>query len=323
MTRFDNVLFYADGEAQNNPIEIAVERARSLGARLTLATVVPARKKFRFGSISASTADEVERASVEAAVEKLEALIAPYRDGRVDLATRVLVGDPVSSIVRAVLNDGYQIVWKAPAPSAARRVRLLGSVDMRLLRVCPCPVAIVKQSLTDGRRTIVAAIDVVSPPDGEEINEALNSRILDLSLSALTESEAELHIVHAWALYGELMLSSPRLNVDPEQLAALVKEEKAARQSKLEDLLETFRSGLDSSDADRFRPEVHLSKGDPATVLPKELKRLYADLLIMGTVSRKGVAGLVIGNTAEKILYDLECSVVVAKPPGFVSPVTV
>ena len=42
----------------------------------------------------------------------------------------------------------------------------------------------------------------------------------------------------------------------------------------------------------------------------------------MGTVGRTGVAGLVVGNTAETILEQLQCSILALKPPGFVSPVS-
>jgi nucleotide-binding universal stress UspA family protein len=41
----------------------------------------------------------------------------------------------------------------------------------------------------------------------------------------------------------------------------------------------------------------------------------------MGTLARTGMPGVVIGNTAERILDDVTCSVIAVKPPGFVSPV--
>ncbi len=41
----------------------------------------------------------------------------------------------------------------------------------------------------------------------------------------------------------------------------------------------------------------------------------------MGTVSRTGVAGLLIGNTAERILRQVDCSVLTVKPDGFITPV--
>jgi nucleotide-binding universal stress UspA family protein len=42
----------------------------------------------------------------------------------------------------------------------------------------------------------------------------------------------------------------------------------------------------------------------------------------MGTVARTGVAGLFIGNTAEAILEQIECSVLAVKPEGFETPVS-
>ena len=38
------------------------------------------------------------------------------------------------------------------------------------------------------------------------------------------------------------------------------------------------------------------------------------DLLVVGTVARSGVAGRIIGNTAEAVLNQLPCSMLVVKP---------
>jgi len=41
----------------------------------------------------------------------------------------------------------------------------------------------------------------------------------------------------------------------------------------------------------------------------------------MGTVNRAGIAGLLIGNTAEKVLRQVDCSTLAVKPEGFITPV--
>ncbi|WP_432648854.1 universal stress protein [Methylomarinum roseum] len=43
----------------------------------------------------------------------------------------------------------------------------------------------------------------------------------------------------------------------------------------------------------------------------------------MGTLGQTGISGFLIGNTAEAILDQLQCSVLAIKPPGFRSPVTI
>jgi nucleotide-binding universal stress UspA family protein len=45
------------------------------------------------------------------------------------------------------------------------------------------------------------------------------------------------------------------------------------------------------------------------------------DILVMGTVARTGIAGFIIGNTAENILQTVTCSLLARKPNGFISPV--
>jgi universal stress protein E len=44
--------------------------------------------------------------------------------------------------------------------------------------------------------------------------------------------------------------------------------------------------------------------------------------VVMGTVARTGVPGFIMGNTAETILSQIDCSVLAIKPPGFTTPVT-
>jgi len=52
----------------------------------------------------------------------------------------------------------------------------------------------------------------------------------------------------------------------------------------------------------------------------KRFKR-SVDLIVMGTVGRTGIPGLFIGNTAETVLRQVDCSVLTVKPWGFVTPV--
>jgi nucleotide-binding universal stress UspA family protein len=62
-------------------------------------------------------------------------------------------------------------------------------------------------------------------------------------------------------------------------------------------------------------------RGEAKKVIPKLVGKLKADLVVMGTVARTGIPGFIIGNTAEAILNQLQCSVLAIKPSGFVSPV--
>ena len=62
-------------------------------------------------------------------------------------------------------------------------------------------------------------------------------------------------------------------------------------------------------------------RGEPEDVIPEFAVAQGIDLVVMGTVARSGVAGLLIGNTAERVLRSLPCSVLAVKPDGFKCPV--
>ena len=322
MERLDKILFFVDGDVpQTTAIEKAVERAKALGASLTLAGVVPGRQKWRLLSKGGPSPEELERLSIEDETAKLEGLVAAHGDRGVELSVCALVGEPAIAIAEAVLREGFKMVWKAPVRGATPSDRLLGSLDMRLIRACPCPVTIVDDRARKESRTVfVVALDVAPIAKDQESNDKLNRHILELALQALTGAEHTLHVIHAWTLFGEAILKSPRFKMSSEELADLQDKERAARLKKIEALIADFRAELSPADAARFDPEIQLVKGDPKTAIPAAIRALKADILVMGTVSRSGLSGLLLGNTAEEILHGLACSVVVAKPEGFISP---
>ena len=78
----------------------------------------------------------------------------------------------------------------------------------------------------------------------------------------------------------------------------------------------------------RFPPEqrraqVHLIKGEAGDVIPTVAEERQVDLIVMGTVARTGVPGFFIGNTAERVLARVDCSVLAVKPKGFVAAASI
>jgi nucleotide-binding universal stress UspA family protein len=71
-----------------------------------------------------------------------------------------------------------------------------------------------------------------------------------------------------------------------------------------------------------LQPKTHLVKGSARREIPALAKQLEVDLVVMGTVARTGIPGLIMGNTAEAILGQIDCSVLAIEPPGFVTPVS-
>ena len=102
--------------------------------------------------------------------------------------------------------------------------------------------------------------------------------------------------------------------MEQKEIDRLVREAEAAHKEKLNDLLEGY-------DLQGMNHRVHIIKGEAGRVIPELAERKRADLIVMGTLSRSGVRGFLIGNTAEKILQKVDYSVLAVKPDGFVTPV--
>ena len=142
----------------------------------------------------------------------------------------------------------------------------------------------------------------------------LNAKIMDLATSLAKLEQSELFVVHAWSLYGETILRGGVGRMDQNEIDRLVREVEAAHKEKLNDLLEGY-------DLQGMNHRVRIIKGEAGRVIPELAERKRADLIVMGTLSRSGVRGFLIGNTAEKILQKVDSSVLAVKPDGFVTPV--
>ena len=119
-------------------------------------------------------------------------------------------------------------------------------------------------------------------------------------------------MVHAWSAPGEALVWS-EVALAQEQVERYVEDSRAEARKALERLL----AGVPDRPG---RRSVHLLKGEPADVIAEFAKAHRVDLIVMGTVARTGIPGLLIGNTAETILQRVDCSVLAVKPDGFVSP---
>ena len=64
-----------------------------------------------------------------------------------------------------------------------------------------------------------------------------------------------------------------------------------------------------------------LLQGYAEQLIPQQVEKTEADLLVIGSVARTGIQGFIMGNTAEEVLSNVKCDVLTLKPDGFVSPV--
>jgi len=65
----------------------------------------------------------------------------------------------------------------------------------------------------------------------------------------------------------------------------------------------------------------HLIGRPPSDAIADTARETHSAIVVMGAVSRSGLKRVFIGNTAEQVLDQLTCDVLVVKPAGFVNRV--
>lgn len=326
MRRFNNILCVVEhGEASKPALDRAVMLAEHNQAELSVVDVIP-RVSAGIGlPDSGPISNDLQTAMVREHEARLESLIEPYRK-RHEISHGVLTGIPFLETIRAVLRNGHDLVIKCPE-SPSWLDRFFSGDDMHLLRKCPCPVWLVNPEEPKRYQRILAAIDVDDsyPRKELETNHGLNVRIMEIATALAIAESAELHIAYAWESYSELLsgfvLSS---DISEEKRIENLQQERRYHQGLIDEFLQDLKANNTAArDAMEYlQPVIHLPEGSPRKEIPDLAKRLAVDCVVMGTVARTGIPGFFIGNTAETILEQIECSVLAIKPDGFVTPVT-
>lgn len=301
MNEFRRVLVDVDATAPRHPaLDHACDLAARVGARVTLVDVMPDLPRGAANVIVARHERQLEEARLAA----LRALAATRSD--VEITPLVLRGKPAAAIVQEVMRAGYDLVVRAHARDL-KPGRLYGPVDMQLLRLCPCPVWLIAPETPRTLGHVLAAVEI--RPDEPE-TEALSHRILEAALTMAEAHGARVTLLQVWSLYGEDVLTSW---VPANEVKAALESVRAETEAGLNRLTRSFGTRAASV-------RVEAVNGIPRITIPHYATTNGVDLVVMGTVGRTGLAGLIMGNTAESVLRELRGSVLAVKPEGFVTP---
>ncbi|NIA67412.1 universal stress protein [Pelagibius litoralis] len=319
MKRFKNILYVADSSGiVLQAFHHAVGLAERNKARLTVILVME-RIPAYLTRLTSPTLREAQVKELQATVERLAAWAA----GRVEIESRIIEGTPFLEVIRAVLRNRHDLVIKSVGSDAGAVDWLFGSLDMNLLRKCPCPVWLIKANGPLPIRRVMACVDFSDLDHaGADTAEPLNRMVLEMAGSLAFVEQSEFHVVHAWDAIGEALMRGTRAGADEEEVDRYINEVRLEHRHWLCQLLHKAREWIGLETYDAVDPKTHVPKGRASDIIPRLAHELRIDVLVMGTVARTGIPGLIIGNTAENVLYRINCSVLAIKPPGFVTPVT-
>lgn len=315
MQQFRNILVGVDlshgdrictsdlSETTQHAVERAIWLAGMVKAELTFFAAIEVSPQTE--ELLAEDLDPITRDVRAAADTVLSELVSRAKQAGIAACSGFELGKPWREIIRQVLRGKHDlaIVGTRQRGSLARAV--FGSTAMKLLRACPCPVWVTKP----GDEPEVTNILVAS--DFSEVAQ----QALETAVNAGQLTDARLHLLHSleFEFENRIWLSG----VTEEKMEIYRAQARAAAERKLHEQLtltdyRTLSHGV----------QVQVVDGPAHDVILQTIEEEKVDLLVMGTAARSGFRGLVVGNTAERLLAEVPCSILAVKPADFECPIT-
>lgn len=228
-----------------------------------------------------------------------------------DFHIAYLIGNSVVEITRYSDREKLDILLIQPESEHNKINKFFhGSLVLSLLRKAPCPVWVVKKPVNKSYNRVLIAVDA----EEEDADYKLNDKLIEIGTSYAKRQSAECYLVTAWSLENEEILQGPFINMSEEKINTLKMECKITCAKKFENLQHRHSSILKGC-------STKMLHGEPGYTIAEFANKNKIDVIIMGTLARKGIQGFLIGNTAETVINQINCSVIAIKPDGFISPI--
>ncbi len=203
-------------------------------------------------------------------------------------------GQPFVEIIRFARAVGADLIVVGARPGDGPGGA--GSTAERVVRKGDTPVLLVRQRAEAPYRRAVAAIEVSD----------IAPRVLELAL-ALVPATGSVAVLHTYVVAFEEEIAGGVREVVDRNRRECADERRAA----CERLVASIRRPR-SADL-----QVVVERGDPRAEVPRLVARTGADLLVVGTHARSGIAHALVGSIAESLLRSAPCDVAVTRPARF------
>lgn len=232
------------------------------------------------------------------AYEILDRFVAQAKSEGANARQKLAFGTPWQQICEQVAAEKHDLVVVGTRDLGQISRILFGSTGMKLLRHCPCPVWVTRPD-----------------PNWNDLNILVPSDFSEVSLEALRIAvnggqlvETRLHLLHA--MEGQIGPPAWFGRVQREIVEQYLAGQRAEATQRLHEQLaltdyRTLQHGV----------KVHVVDGPPDEAILKAIDDFQIDLVVMGTSARSGLSNLVVGNTAERLISHMKCSVIAVKLP--------
>lgn len=291
----------------NQALHQAFVFANQQSAHVTLLVVIKELAEFKdIYHISGTALDILDKATEfyhQAMEDHVQTLTKQYP--QITFLVKVRVGIPYIEIIKEANESQSSMVIIDSHREDREEACQRGSNTLNLMRKSETPIwSIATHSAPI--KNVVAAIDLTN-----QDYQDFNKQLIALAHEFCASINASLTFCHVWKLESEGFLRdwSGYKDIDIALLSQKMRQERMERLKVL----------LAPHEKNSVPMQVELLEGETRQVLPQYVSDNGIDLVILGSMSRTGISGFVMGNTAESMINQLNCSVITMKPDSFKS----
>jgi universal stress protein E len=286
-------------------VDKAIHVAKLLGASVELFHAISSPVFLDLEPLSGHSLADIRKEALALRTKRLEKVARAARKYRVATTCHVTWDyPPQEAIVRRADEIRADLIIAECHAGKRTKPWLVHLTDWELLRLSNRPVLILKNDRKWRQPTILAAVD---PDHAHDKPARLDAAIVAHAAQLGRTLRGSFELMHANfpPSFGMLM-SDPAM--DTASIANYYEQQRT--QSKA--------AFLEFAAEQRIpKARCHLLDTEPVFAIPHLARKLGADLVVMGAVSRSGLKRVFIGNTAERVLDALPCDVLVVKPSRF------
>lgn len=236
----------------------------------------------------------------------LEKLLRPHIDDGLDITFEVTAFRRLhEAVIQMAFRQDVIFIFKPMRQHSLLKRTLYTSTDWNLIRTCPFPLLLITDASPLEGRDIIAAVKFGNQ---DTDHKDLNRIIMSQAVAIAKLFGSSIQVVNSVPLPSIPMGYSA---TEPSGHQIIKGLEQDHRSQAIE-LAQAFDLPEDC---------VTVIEGQTEAVVNKMAEQANAGIVILGSVARSGLAGLFIGNTAERVLEESGTDVLVLKQADFSSPV--
>ena len=312
MKQFQNILVGVDPSQSDPPgsdkfsppaqeaVEAALWLAEKTKAALTFFSAIDAPQDSAYLDLIFDKPRDLLRSLTASVQRQLDRLVE--RAGAKGVSAKAVVAQGVAwtETIRQVQENQHDLAIVGTRNLGGVERFLFGSTAQKLLRSCPCAVWVTRPEHAIDVSNILVTSDL----------QPVSQKALEAALALAPLLGAKVHFLHAIAL-ERIWLGI----VDERQLEMYEQRVHAEARKRLEEQV----AGLSATGTEIAIEVVEGDLGADLAIV-RYIDEHQIDTLVMGTAGRGGLPGLLVGNTAERMLHEAQCSLLAVKPDGFRAP---